>query len=312
MPKGFVSFKEVKRSVSMVTLLVHYGLLEGLAKKGRNLAGPCPFCEGMATRQFQADPAKGAWYCFGCKRGGNVLDFVCLKERVDVQEAARLLDQWFGLGLLAGKPPESQAAPEAKSDPEDAPEDAKGPNRPLAFTLKTLDPAHPGLAPLGLPRETLAGLQAGYCAKGLLKGRLAVPVHDRAGSLLAYAGLALSDGAQPRTLFPPMFRPELEVFGLHLAGCEEDSSPTLLAADLFAALRLIEEGEPPVLALFDGSLSKAQEEALGEVLSPERTLILVGESFEERAVARLARLAPVLWIPSAPAAKGTPSPKEAA
>jgi len=30
---------------------------------------------------------KNAWYCFGCKQGGNVLDFVAKKERVGIRAA---------------------------------------------------------------------------------------------------------------------------------------------------------------------------------------------------------------------------------
>ena len=53
MPSRFVSFAEVKRAVSLEALLDRYGLSEGLTRKGANLAGSCPFCNGKSARQFQ-------------------------------------------------------------------------------------------------------------------------------------------------------------------------------------------------------------------------------------------------------------------
>ena len=227
MPQGFVSFAEVKRAVTMEALLARYGLLAGMAEKGRNLAGSCPFCKGKSARRFQVNLVKSAWYCFGCKQGGNVLDFVAKREGVSVRTAAVKLDTWFELGLVEKKEElraEAPAAPAERSvasvePPPEANEAAPAENLPLAFTLKTLDPNHDGLAELELRAETIERFAAGYCTKGLLKGRLAIPIHSGRGELLAYrAGLAVEDGSEtPRYLFPPKFHPALEVFNLHRA-----------------------------------------------------------------------------------------------
>ncbi len=97
MSKGFVSFAEVKRAVSLEAILKRYELLENLARKGRNLVGTCPFCKGASGRQFQVNLVKNAWYCFGCKVGGNILDFVAKQEGVSIRTAALRLDSWFEL-----------------------------------------------------------------------------------------------------------------------------------------------------------------------------------------------------------------------
>src|SRR5436305_1042132 len=110
MPKGFVSFAEVKQAVTMEAVLRRYGLFAGLTEKGKNLAGACPFCKGKSGKLFQVNPMKNAWYCFGCKVGGNVLDFVAKSENVSVRTAALRLDSWFELGLLEETP---RAAPQA-------------------------------------------------------------------------------------------------------------------------------------------------------------------------------------------------------
>jgi DNA primase len=297
MPEGFVSFAEVKRAVTMEAVLTRYELLAGLNRKGQNLAGPCPFCKGKSQRQFQVNLVKNAWYCFGCKEGGNVLDFVAKREKMSVRAAALKLDSWFELGLGAESPrPQELRAPTSAPPPPAAAEAVPAGNPPLAFTLKTLDPRHASLEDLGLSPATIERFDAGYCAKGLLKGRLAIPIHGRHGELLAYAGLALGEET-PRCLFPPKFHPSIEIFNLHrLIEVPEESGPLYLVPDILGVLQLAEAGYDSVLGLFDGSLSAAQEEAIRGALSLYEGFVLVGEGFADRTVARLARYAAVSWV----------------
>jgi DNA primase len=298
MPRGFVSFAEVKQAVTMEAVLTRYGLFAGLTEKGKNLVGPCPFCKGKSKQQFQVNPIKDAWYCFGCKAGGNVLDFVAESENVSVRTAALRLDSWFELGLVEETPRAAPTAPPAEP-PKEKEEEAPRENPPLTFTLKTLDPHHESLASLSLTTATIERFGAGYCTKGLLKGRLAIPIHSAEGELVAYGGLAVDEDTAPRYLFPPKFHAPLEVMNLHrLPEFAEEGGPLYLAPEIEGVLRLAEVGIVAVLGLFDGSLSLAQEEALTGALPLFERLVLVGQGFEDRTIARLARHAPVTWSPS--------------
>ena len=300
MPRGFVSFAEVKQAVTMQAVLTRYGLFAGLTEKGKNLVGPCPFCKGKSAKLFQVNQIKNAWYCFGCKVGGNVLDFVAKSENVSVRTAALRLDSWFELGLVEETP---RAAPPAapQEPPRGKEEEAPRENPPLAFTLKTLDPQHESLAPLGLSTEIIERFGAGYCSKGLLKGRLAIPIYGVKSELVAYAGLAVDEDTSPRYLFPPKFYAPLEVFNLdRLSEFVGEDGPLYLTPEIEGVLRLAEVGIVAALGLFDGSLSEAQEEAVKGALPLFERLVLVGEGFEDRTVARLARHAPVTWSPGLP------------
>jgi DNA primase len=318
MSQGFVSFAEVKRAVTIVALLEHYDLSSKLTAKGQNLVGACPFCDAKSTRQFQVNPEKNAWYCFGCKQGGNVLDFVAKRERVGVRAAALKLDLWFGLGL-AEVPERSAPAAAATTAPKTAPPVPPpmpemllpAANPPLTFTLKTLDQEHPSLGVLGIEAETVEHFGAGYCAKGLMKGRLAIPIHNAAGELVAYAGLAIEDETSPRYLFPPKFHPALEVFNRdRLLTITEPEGPLYLAPEIEGVFRLVEAGHLSALGLFDGSLSEAQEEAILCELDRHEGLVLVGEGFADRTVAQLARYATLSWLAYPPGRGiGAPAPR---
>jgi hypothetical protein len=178
-------------------------------------------------------------------------------------------------------------------------------NPPLDFSLKTLDAEHPALLDLGLEAATLEYFGAGYCGKGILKGRLAIPIHNSDGKLVAYTGLALDPATTPRYLFPPKFHPALEVFNLDCLA--EGEGPLYLTPEIEGVLRLTESEIPSVLGLFDGSLSEAQEEAIAGELAHFEGLVLVGEGFADHTVARLARHATVSWVAYLPPGQSAPA-----
>ena len=62
----------------------------GLKKSGRNYWGLCPF-HGEKTASFSVDAEHQLYYCFGCKAGGNVINFIMEIERCSFQEAVELL-----------------------------------------------------------------------------------------------------------------------------------------------------------------------------------------------------------------------------
>ena len=62
----------------------------GLKKSGRKYWGLCPF-HGEKTASFSVDSEQQLYYCFGCKAGGNVINFIMDIERCSFQEAVELL-----------------------------------------------------------------------------------------------------------------------------------------------------------------------------------------------------------------------------
>ena len=79
-------------------------------------------------------------------------------------------------------------------------------NEPLDFELKGLDQSHPYLLDRGFSPETIAYFGLGVAARGSLKGRLAIPLHDKEGRLIGYAGRLIDDSQvsadNPRYSFP--------------------------------------------------------------------------------------------------------------
>lgn len=67
-----------------------------LARKGSNLFGLCPF-HNEKTGSFSVSPDKQIYYCFGCKKGGGVVNFIMDIENLTFPDAVRFLSKRAGL-----------------------------------------------------------------------------------------------------------------------------------------------------------------------------------------------------------------------
>ena len=67
-----------------------------LKRSGSNLFGLCPF-HGEKTASFSVAPDKGIYYCFGCHKGGSVINFQMEIEGLSYPDAVRSLAKRAGL-----------------------------------------------------------------------------------------------------------------------------------------------------------------------------------------------------------------------
>ena len=69
-----------------------------LSRKGANLFGLCPF-HSEKTGSFSVSPDKQIYYCFGCKRGGGVINFIMEEENLTFPDAVRFLAKRAGMEI---------------------------------------------------------------------------------------------------------------------------------------------------------------------------------------------------------------------
>ncbi len=72
------------------------GQYVNLKRSGSNLFGLCPF-HGEKTASFSVAPDKGIYYCFGCHKGGSVINFEMEIEGLSYPDAVRALAQRVGM-----------------------------------------------------------------------------------------------------------------------------------------------------------------------------------------------------------------------
>ena len=67
-----------------------------LKRSGANMFGLCPF-HGEKTASFSVAPDKGIYYCFGCHKGGSVINFQMEIEGLSYPDAVRALAKRAGM-----------------------------------------------------------------------------------------------------------------------------------------------------------------------------------------------------------------------
>jgi DNA primase len=185
--------------------------------------------------------------------------------------------------------------PVSTTAPEAAPDVAKA-NPPLKFALKSLDPEHAYLQGRGFSPETIAAFGVGLCTgKGIMAGRIAIPIHNEVGEFVAYAGRWPGEPPEGEGKYKPPagFHKSLVVYNLHRAREYAKDAGLIVVEGFFDAMRVWQAGYPNVLALMGSSMSDAQEELLVTAVGPEGKVALMFDEDEagwkgrEEALARL-------------------------
>lgn len=262
----WIDFVELRSRVSLEDVLVTmYQLGDRLKRRGDKLIGPCPIHDGDGPRAFHAELAKNAWFCFSrCRKGGNQIDFVAHKESISVREAALRIEAFFSTGAPAPVPktPAPQAVPVTA-----APKSDDASINPRLDLRLALDPTHPHLVTeRALAPQTIATFGVGYCGRGVLRGMIAIPIHDEDNDLVAYAGRRLKWAdvqAHGKYKLPGGFRKEFVLYNLCRAKAHAEHG-LIVVEGYFAAMKLHEAGFPNVVASMGCALSEPQAALLAQ------------------------------------------------
>jgi DNA primase len=310
MSSEWVDFQSIKQFVSMEMILAHYNVR--LRKVNSTyLRGKCPLPTHTSKESgdsFGSDTTKNAWACLSdsCvkarsgKKGGNVIDFAAVMENCSIRAAAVTLQNWFSIPpnsapekrqadhsetkLISGKEKKGTDTPDLSTS-----------NRPLEFTLKSIDATHEYLTTRGITKETAEHFGVGFFSgKGSMAGRVVIPICNREGELIAYAGRSIDDG-DPKYKLPGGFYKKLELFNVHRAiatGCES----VILVEGFFGCLHVHQSSVPSVVALMGSTLSDVQEETLASCFSKAVLLLDGDEPGREAAVKMAERLVRRMFV----------------
>jgi DNA primase len=211
-----VNFKELRAQLSFEHILAYYNV--ELKAKGDQRHGFCPLPthqgkgEGKRSPSFSANTVRGIWQCFGCGAKGNLIEFAGRMEGMNPDDpqdfrkiAVMLHDRYFGekKSEPEGAKPEPVPEPKTEAAEQELPVIV---NAWLDFELQSLVYDHPYLKSRGFSDAVIEAFDLGYCNRGLMKGRIAIPLHDESGMLIGYAGRIVDDNAinenTPRYLYP--------------------------------------------------------------------------------------------------------------
>ena len=221
-----------------------------LKRSGSNLFGLCPF-HGEKTASFSVSPDKGIFYCFGCHKGGGVINFQMEIEGLSSPDAVRTLARRAGMEVPDDEQYQSRYRQQERlwalskeaarffNAQLYAPQGREG----LAYAQKrgmpqsTLTKFGIGFAPDSWDALTKAMLAKGYTEEELresglvsvsqkngriydrFRNRLMFPIIDVRGNVIGFGGRVMDDST-PKYLNSPetiIFNKRKNLFALNLA-----------------------------------------------------------------------------------------------
>ena len=290
-----------------------------LKKNGSRYWGLCPF-HHEKTPSFSVNGEQNLYYCFGCKAGGNVVQFVEEMEHLTYREAVEYLAKQIHMPI-----PETQEDPDYERRRSQR-ERLLGANKAAARwyhaqlwlpeNQRILDYLHKrglddgtirkfglGAAPEEWDALTRALEQQGYTQDELrlagltvvkqesrfdmFRSRAIFPIIDAQGQILGFGGRAMGD-AQPKylnTSDTPVFNKRKGVYAANLLRKQRDLKRVILVEGYMDVVALIQHGVNGVVATLGTALTNEQARLLKRY-APEIWVSYDGDSAGQHAIMR--------------------------
>ncbi len=292
------------------------GQYVALKRQGGNLFGLCPF-HGEKTASFSVAPEKGIFYCFGCHKGGGVINFIMEIENLSYPDSVRYLAKRAGLEAPEDEQYQSRYRKQERlwSLSKEAarffcgqlyaPAGAAG----LAYAQKrrlsknTLTKFGIGFAPNAWSSLLDAMKRKGYTEEELLEAGLAVksakgavydrfrnrlmfPIIDVRGNVIGFGGRVMDDST-PKYLNSPetlIFNKRKNLFALNLAK-KSKQGRIILVEGYMDAIALHQFGFDCAVASLGTSLTE-EHAALLSRYTDQVVLIYDGDAAGQNATQR--------------------------
>ena len=304
-----------------------------LKKNGRNYWGLCPFHHEKSP-SFSVTPDLNLYYCFGCKAGGNVVQFVMEMEKLTYQEAIEHLADQFHIPI-----PEMTEDPqyEARRNQRDrllaankeaaqfyhqllwSPQGKQGLSYlyDRGLTDKVIRRFGLGVSPddWDVLRRRLNSLsftdteiiQAGLAVqkdgqaqpRDFFRNRVMFPIIDQFGNVLAFGGRSM-DGSQPKYLNTgdtPIFNKRKGVFAANLLRRERQLKRVILVEGYMDVIQLNQAGIPGVAATLGTSLTEEQARLLSR-FAPEIWICYDGDEPGQHAIEKALDIFALAKVPA--------------
>ncbi|MGB3543260.1 DNA primase, partial [Rubrivirga sp.] len=268
-----------------------------LKKQGQRYMGLCPF-HNEKSPSFSVDPSQNLYYCFGCRRGGDVFKFVQEIEGAGFLDSVRLLADRAGIEIRETSGPEGDRKATLHAAlrfaagyyyktlglPEG--ERAVAYLQARGFSKDAVREFGIGVAPAGWDGLVTAALEAGYKpdvleAVGLAKernggghydlfrDRLMFPILSPIGKVLGFGGRILPDtqtGSDDYTPAKYVNSPETEVYQKSRVLYGMKHSKRAIRTEREA---IVVEGYADVVSLWDAGVRNVVA-ASGTALTPQQ------------------------------------------
>lgn len=294
--QGFI--EKVRDASDIVDLIGSYTRLK---PAGANLSGLCPFPDHKEkTPSFSVSPTKQVYYCFGCKKSGNVFTFVENMLGLSFPETIEYLAHRAAIAIPKDEQNKQTRNPDEKKQLTSINRFACEFFRETLSRLPKDHKARQYIARRGLSDGLVEQFQIGYAPEAwegltsalhknnlplkpaallglikergsgqghfdVLRGRVIFPIHSQAGDVIGFGGRVLND-EHPKYLNSaesPVFQKGKIFYGLY------ETAKHLRAADE----AIVVEGYMDFLALFQAGITNVVA-TLGTALTIDHAKLL--------------------------------------
>jgi len=270
--------EEIKRRTDIVDVIGRYVQLK---KLGRNYRGLCPF-HSEKNPSFYVNPEKGIYYCFGCKKGGNAVNFLMEYEKIDFPDAIKRLAKNLGIEIDTTKGLRYKELYETNEQAcqffvqclkKDVGRRGQDYLKARGMQLDRLQDFRLGYAPASGGLTTfmrqkgfsVARLQqAGLIStnRELFRDRLIFPIFNLSGRIIGFGGRGIDDNIQPKYLNSPetpIFKKGEGLYGLYQSkeGIRSKGE-VILVEGYFDLLSVYQQGLENMCAPLGTSLTENQ------------------------------------------------------
>lgn len=270
--------EEIKRRSDIVDLISQYVQLR---KVGKNYRALCPF-HSEKTPSFYVSPEKGIFYCFGCKKGGNAINFLMEYEHLDFPDALKKLAKNLGIDIDTTKGLKYKELYEVNEFACQFYTTAltkeigkRGQNylKERKTNMEKLKDFRLGFAPsagglVTFMRQKGVGVdrlnQAGLISMGreIFHDRLIFPIFNISGRVIGFGGRGIDDYIQPKYLNSPetpIFKKGDNLYGMFQSKeAMRNKSEAILVEGYFDLLSLFQGGIKNICAPLGTSLTEKQ------------------------------------------------------
>lgn len=309
--------EELRSRVSLEEVVSEYVPMK---QKGRRFWGCCPF-HNEKTPSFSVDTQAQLYYCFGCHKGGTVINFIMDMERMEFIDAVKLLAERAHMEL-----PEGSSQPGEARTGRDERERMYEANRLAARYFHDLLWTEEGAQALnylygrGLNDSDIRRFGLGASPKGwdgllhhleeqgfeeallekaglivkrdngrfdMFRGRVMFPIINAQGRVLGFGGRAIGD-AQPKylnTAETPIFNKRLGLYALNFVQKERSVGHLVLVEGYMDTVSLRKHGVKGVVATLGTALTEEQARLMKRY-APEVWISYDGDAAGQKAALR--------------------------
>ena len=260
--------EELKNKIDLVKFIGQYTQLK---KAGRVYQGICVLHPDSETPSLTVYPDSQSYYCFGCKSGGSIIEFVKAHYNYDFHEAINFLAELAGVDLQAEESPQARARRNR----------IRANERAVLNNQKQLTEAaiaREYLNKRGFTQKTIEAFGIGYDAQD---NSIVIPINDGYGKPVGFSRRFLNPGKGPKYINSrndEVFNKGQILYNLDKAR-KHIGEALLVLEGYFDVLSAWQSGFPNSVAICKDTLTEEQAAIIARICKG-KTVILVPDNDE--------------------------------